>query len=91
MDKDFIEFWSRVCKLAGGTVRLIKSESDLTENLSGFMLTDQEFPEDVKLWATRYGLLIVSTVWVVQSLILGRICQPDSHEKLTQIYQDDDY
>ncbi|XP_065087005.1 TP53-binding protein 1-like isoform X2 [Ochlerotatus camptorhynchus] len=91
MDKDFTEFWGRVCKLAGGTVRLIKSETDLTENLSGYMLTDQEFPEDVKLRATRYGLLIVSTVWVVQSLVVGRICQPDSHEKLTQIYQDDDY
>lgn len=91
MDKDFTEFWGRVCKLAGATVRFIKSETDLTENLCGYMLTDQEFPEDVKLRATRYGLLIVSTVWVVQSLVVGRICQPDSHEKLTQIYQDDDY
>uniref|UniRef100_A0A1Q3EWT4 Putative ribonuclease e n=1 Tax=Culex tarsalis TaxID=7177 RepID=A0A1Q3EWT4_CULTA len=91
LNTDFTEFWSRVCKMAGGTVRLIKSENDLTSNLSGFMLTDQEFPEDIKLRATRYGLQIVSTVWVVQSLIVGRVCQPDSHEKLTQIYQDDDY
>ncbi|XP_058824376.1 TP53-binding protein 1-like isoform X1 [Topomyia yanbarensis] len=91
LNQDFTEFWSRVCKLAGATVRLIKSETDLTPNLTGYMLTDQEFPENIKLRATRYGLLIVSTVWVVQSLIVGKIRQPDSHEKLTQIYQDDDY
>ncbi|XP_055606325.1 TP53-binding protein 1-like [Uranotaenia lowii] len=91
LNKDFTEFWSRTCKMAGATVRLIKSDSDLTENLTGYMLTDQEFPEDIKLRASRYGLSIVSTVWVVQSLILGRICLPESHEKLTQIYQDDDY
>ncbi|XP_055549150.1 mucin-2-like isoform X2 [Wyeomyia smithii] len=91
LNKDFTEFWSRVCKLAGATARLIKCETDLTANLTGYMLTDQDFPEDIKLRATRYGLLIVSTVWVVQSLIVGQICAPDSHEKLTQIYQDDDY
>uniref|UniRef100_A0A182KAV5 BRCT domain-containing protein n=1 Tax=Anopheles christyi TaxID=43041 RepID=A0A182KAV5_9DIPT len=89
--KDFNDFWSRVCKLAGGTVRLIKTESDITENLTGYLLTDQEFPEDIKIKASRNGLLVVSTVWVVQCLIMGRICHPSSNEKLTQIYQEDDY
>ncbi|KFB44307.1 AGAP001466-PA-like protein [Anopheles sinensis] len=89
--KDFNDFWSRVCKLAGATVRLIKTESDVTENLTGYLLTDQEFPENIKIKAARNGLLVVSTVWVVQSLILGRVCNPQSHEKLTQIYQEDDY
>ncbi|XP_052902870.1 TP53-binding protein 1-like isoform X2 [Anopheles moucheti] len=89
--KDFNDFWSRVCKLAGGTVRLIKTESDITENLTGYLLTDQEFPEEIKIKAARTGLLVVSTVWVVQSLILGRVCHPNSNEKLTQIYQEEDY
>uniref|UniRef100_A0ABK8G691 BRCT domain-containing protein n=2 Tax=Anopheles gambiae TaxID=7165 RepID=A0ABK8G691_ANOGA len=89
--KDFNDFWSRVCKLAGGTVRLIKTESDITENLTGYLLTDQEFPEEIKIKATRNGLLVVSTVWVVQCLIMGRVCHPSSNEKLTQIYQEDDY
>uniref|UniRef100_A0A182RF26 BRCT domain-containing protein n=1 Tax=Anopheles funestus TaxID=62324 RepID=A0A182RF26_ANOFN len=89
--KDFNNFWSRVCKLAGGTVRLIKTESDITDNLTGYLLTDQEFPEEIKIKAARTGLLVVSTVWVVQCLILGRVCHPDSNEKLTQIYQEEDY
>ncbi|XP_053659348.1 TP53-binding protein 1-like [Anopheles marshallii] len=89
--KDFNDFWSRVCKLAGGTVRLIKTESDITENLTGYLLTDQEFPEEIKIKAARTGLLVVSTVWVVQCLILGRVCHPNSNEKLTQIYQEEDY
>uniref|UniRef100_A0A182T222 BRCT domain-containing protein n=1 Tax=Anopheles maculatus TaxID=74869 RepID=A0A182T222_9DIPT len=89
--KDFNDFWSRVCKLAGGTVRLIKTESDITDNLTGYLLTDQAFPEEIKIKAARTGLLVVSTVWVVQCLILGRVCHPNSNEKLTQIYQEEDY
>ncbi|XP_058055948.1 mucin-2-like [Anopheles bellator] len=91
LNKDFNDFWSRVCRLGGATVRLIKRESDVTETLSGYLLTDQEFPEEIKIKASRIGLLVVSTVWVVQCLINGRICHPSSHEKLTQIYQEDDY
>ncbi|XP_052863127.1 pneumococcal serine-rich repeat protein-like [Anopheles cruzii] len=91
LNKDFNDFWSRVCRLGGATVRLIKRESDVTDNLSGYLLTDQEFPEEIKIKASRIGLLVVSTVWVVQCLINGRICHPSSHEKLTQIYQEDDY
>uniref|UniRef100_A0A182Q1M5 BRCT domain-containing protein n=1 Tax=Anopheles farauti TaxID=69004 RepID=A0A182Q1M5_9DIPT len=89
--KDFNNFWSRVCKLAGATVRLIKTEYDVTENLTGYLLTDQEFPEEIKIKAARNGLLVVSTVWVVQCLISGQVCHPNSNEKLTQIYQEDDY
>ncbi|XP_050071781.1 TP53-binding protein 1-like [Anopheles maculipalpis] len=89
--KDFNDFWSRVCKLAGGTVRLIKTESDITDNLTGYLLTDQAFPEEIKIKAARTGLLVVSTVWVVQCLILGRVCHPKTNEKLTQIYQEEDY
>lgn len=91
LSKDFNDFWSRVCKLAGATVRLIKTEADITENLTGYLLTDQEFPEEIKIKASRNGLLVVSTVWVVQCLINGAVCHPHSHEKLTQIYQEDDY
>jgi hypothetical protein len=58
-NKEFTEFWSRVCKFAGATIRFIKSENDITSNLSGYMLTDQEFPDDIKLEAHRKGKLIV--------------------------------
>lgn len=89
--KEFTEFWSRVCKLAGATVRLVKSESDITTTTKGYMLTDEEFLGEIKSKADHFQIPIVSTVWVVQSLILGKVCNPEWNVKLTQIYQDDDY
>lgn len=88
---DFSEFWSRVCKQAGATIRFIKTQTDITETQSGFMLSDDEFPQDIKSKADHYGIPIVSSVWVVQSLIVGKPLEPNSHEKLKQIYVDDDY
>lgn len=90
-NKDFSDFWTRVCKLAGSTIRVVKTAADITQGQTGYMLTDEEFPQDIKSKAEHFGIPIVSTVWVVQSLILGKVCRPDADEKLTQIYQDDDY
>lgn len=77
--------------MSGATLRVIKSASDITQTQSGFMLTDDEFPAEIKEKAEHFGIPVVSTVWVVQSLILGKTCKPDAHKKLTQMYQDDDY
>lgn len=90
-NKDFIDFWTRVCKLAGATIRLIRSLDDITATTDGYMLTDQEFPQDIKAKAEHFGIGIVSTVWVVQTLILGKLCNPSANVKLTQSYHDDDY
>lgn len=90
-NKEFTEFWTRVCKMARATVRLIRTLTDITPSTDGYMLTDPEFPEDVKVKAEHYGIPIVSTVWVVQSLIMGKVCAPNANPKLRQIYQDDDF
>lgn len=86
---DFVEFWSRVCKSAGAKIRLVKSTSDLTQTTKGYILLDDEFPQEYQLRAESFRIPIVSTVWVIQSLILGRVCDPNAHPKLTQLYEDD--
>lgn len=90
-NKDFIDFWTRVCKLAGATIRIIKSITDVNQGLTGVMLTDEDFPQDIKLKAEHFTIPIVSNVWVVQCLVLGKPCKPDSHDKFKRYYQDDDF
>lgn len=87
--KDFAEFWSRVCRMAGAKIRTIKSKSDLTDTLQGYILMDDEFPQEYRSIAEHFNIPIVSTVWVVQSLIVGQVCDPTEHEQLTQLYEDD--
>lgn len=89
---DFMEFWSRVCRLAGAVVRTVKGSEDVSQSLRGaFMLTDPEFCEDTKEKAIHFRIPIVSTVWVVESMVLGKLCTPDANDKLRQSYQDEDY
>lgn len=86
---DFEQFWSRVCKSAGAKIRLVKTLNDLTATTKGFILMDDEFPPEFQNRAVRFRIPIVSTVWVLQSLIVGRVCEPSAHPKLTQLYEDD--
>lgn len=88
---DFVEFWSRVCKSAGAKIRLVKSTNDLTATTKGYILLDDEFPPEYQNRAERFHIPIVSTVWVIQSLIHGKVCDPNAHPKLTQLYEDDCY
>lgn len=86
---DFVEFWSRVCKSAGAKIRIVKSVTDLTATTKGYILLDDEFPQEYQNRADRFRIPIVSTVWIIQSLILGKICDPLAHPKLMQLYEDD--
>lgn len=86
---DFVHFWSRVCRLAGAKIRIVKSVNDLTSTTQGYILMDDEFPHEYQTEAEKYQIPIVSTVWVVQSLVMGKICDPAAHPKLTQLYEDD--
>lgn len=89
---DFMEFWSRVCRLAGAGVRSVKCSVDLSQSMrNAYMLTDPEFCEETKEKAVFLRIPVVSTVWVVESLVLGKTCAPDANDKLRQSHQDDDY
>lgn len=50
---------------------------------------DDEFPQEYRAMATDYNIPVVSTVWVVQSLIVGQVCDPGQHEQMTQLYDDE--
>ena len=87
---DYVKFWSRVCKLGGcGLVRTVKSDDDITQSLKGFMLTQPDFPESIKSKADFFNIPSVSTNWVVECLIVGDIVEHNSHQKLTQTFQED--
>lgn len=87
---DFVELWGRVCKAAGAKLRLIKSLDDITPTTVGYMVAESDFSHAIKAKAQYYGIPVVSTVWIVQSLIMGAICPPISNPKLTQLFEDDE-
>lgn len=78
-----------MCKFAGAKIRIVKSVNDLTATTQGYILMDDEFPHEYQTEAEKYKIPVVSTVWVVQSLVLGKVCDPAAHHKLTQLYEDD--
>lgn len=86
---EFADFWGRVCRLAGAKVRTIKTKVDFTSTLQGYLLMDDEFPHEYHAMANDYGIPVVSTVWIVQSLIVGQVCDPTEHIHMTQLYDDE--
>lgn len=91
LHEDFSAFWQRVCKLAGAEISVLESLDDITETTEGYILTDEDYPDEMKLKAEHYKIPVVSTVWVVQSLIVGYPCEPDSNPKLKMAYEDEDF
>lgn len=91
LHEEFSNFWRRVCELAGSTIKVVKSIGDIQRTTKGVMLTDEDFTEEIKLKAEYFNIPVVSTVWVVQSLIVGYPCDPESNIKLKQVYEDDDF
>uniref|UniRef100_A0A1B0CM80 non-specific serine/threonine protein kinase n=1 Tax=Lutzomyia longipalpis TaxID=7200 RepID=A0A1B0CM80_LUTLO len=89
-NKDFMDFWSRVCKLAGAaSVQAVKSVDDISTIQKGFLLVGREVHPVLIEKAKDFNISVVSTVWVVQSLISGTCCNADAHESLTKFFADD--
>lgn len=88
---DYSAFWQRVCELAGGEAIVIRSLGDITDKTKGVLLTDEDSTEEVKAKAEHFRIPVVSTVWVVQSLIMGYAVDPDSNPKLKMPHDDEDY
>lgn len=79
----FSSYWSEVCKQAGATVCLIQTINDIAQQTqSAFMLIDDEISHETKSIVDKCGILIVSSVWLVQCLILGKPLEPNLLEKL---------
>lgn len=88
---DFSTFWQRVCKSAGSEVFIVESLNDIKETTKGIMLTDEDFSEEIKSKAEHFKIPVVSTVWVVQSLIVGYASDPNSNPKLMMAFEDEDF
>lgn len=91
LQEDFSTFWQRVCKLSGSDTSVVESLDDIEETTKGFILTDEDCSEEIKSKAEHYKIPVVSTVWVVQSLIVGCPIDPESNPKLKMAYVDEDF
>lgn len=91
LQEEFSTFWKRVCKLAGSETVMVTSLDDIEETTEGFLLIDDDFSDEIKSKAEHYKIPVVSTVWVVQSLIVGYPCDPESNSKLKMAYVDEDF
>ncbi|XP_059621956.1 TP53-binding protein 1-like [Phlebotomus argentipes] len=89
-NSDFTDFWTRVCKLAGASsVQRVKSVNDISTIQKGFLLVGGDVSPILIEKAKDFNISVVSTVWVVQSLIAGTSCDPNAHEGLTKMFTDD--
>lgn len=89
-ENDFVEFWKNVCKSAGATVRIAKRAEDITETLNGYLLIQEDFFCRNKERVEHCNIPIVSTVFVVESLICGKVIDPMSSDKLREAFEDED-
>ncbi|XP_043480539.1 serine-rich adhesin for platelets-like [Leptopilina heterotoma] len=79
-DKEFVSFWSRICENAGGNVRVVDNpEISFIEGT--VVLTNYRCPLWVVEKARGWEIPLVSTTWVVQSLIEGKILTYDGHKR----------
>lgn len=89
-ETDFLDFWSQVCKSAGALVRIAKRPEDITPTMNGYLLLDFDFFCRNKTKVEYYNIPIVSTVFIVESLICGKIVNHEASHLLKQPFDDED-
>lgn len=90
-DQDtFVRFWERTCSLAGANTRVV-NEEDLNVTGAIALVTDWDCPHEVQNKANEDNIPIVSTTWVVQCLIEGRVLAPGSNVKFSFLYTDPEW
>lgn len=82
-NEDFIKFWTRVCKFADAKVKTISSVLDVTASKKTYLLTDSEMQVAVIEKAKAVGIPIVSTAWISECLIQGKLVNPELHQNFT--------
>ncbi|GBP21881.1 TP53-binding protein 1 [Eumeta japonica] len=81
----FIKFWDRICTLAGANTRTVNEEElNMTGALA--LVTDWECPHEIQNKANQENIPLVSTTWIIQCLIEGKILPPTSHDKFSFMY-----
>lgn len=88
---DYVQFWTRVCRLAQANVRVVQLAQDIDAKTRGFLLTDEDFSVAIKSKAEHFRVPVVSTVWIVECLVAGDLCATDASERFHRAYQDEDF
>ncbi|XP_045512173.1 TP53-binding protein 1-like isoform X2 [Pieris brassicae] len=81
----FVKFWDRVCSLVGATTRVV-NEEDLNMSGAYALVTDWDCPHEVQNKANQDNIPLVSTTWVKQCLIEGKVLPPTSHDRFSFMY-----
>ncbi|XP_044736648.1 uncharacterized protein LOC123298626 [Chrysoperla carnea] len=89
VDKQFLKFWERVCSLAGGTI-IVMTDEDIDFSTATLLLADNDCPESIVDRALNWGIPILSTNWVIQSIIHGEARPFDGHSKYAYDSIDED-
>lgn len=91
-ENDFVEFWSKVCKSAGATVRIAKRTEDFTPTLNGYFLVQEDFfcRNRAKVEFFNSNLPVVSTTFIVESLICGDIVDHNASLHFKEPFEDED-
>ncbi|CAG9566359.1 unnamed protein product [Danaus chrysippus] len=85
-DQDtFVKFWERVCTLAGATTRIV-NEDNLNMTGAIALVTEWDCPHEVQNKANQDNIPLVSTTWVVQCLIEGKVIAPTALDKFSFMY-----
>ncbi|OWR46687.1 Tumor suppressor p53-binding protein 1 [Danaus plexippus plexippus] len=85
-DQDtFVKFWERVCTLAGATTRIV-NEDNLNMTGAIALVTEWDCPHEVQNKANQDNIPLVSTTWVVQCLIEGKVVAPTALDKFSFMY-----
>ncbi|XP_012276833.1 TP53-binding protein 1 [Orussus abietinus] len=76
-DNEFVPFWRQICENAGATVLLTdKPGSNLIQG--SVVLTNHKCPTWLVEKANSWSIPLVSTTWIVQCLIEGKLCPHDT-------------
>ncbi|XP_043486768.1 serine-rich adhesin for platelets-like [Polistes fuscatus] len=86
-DKKYTSFWRQICENAGAVVLLV----DGSESMEGFaegtvVVTNHRCPSWAVTKADKCQLPLLSTTWVTQCLIEGKICAYNSHPRYKYNY-----
>ncbi|KAL6252149.1 hypothetical protein P5V15_015129 [Pogonomyrmex californicus] len=88
-DRQFATFWQQVCENAGAAV-LIAEDSEAMETMdfaSNIMVVSNcRCPSWAVNRAARQQIPLLSTTWVIQCIIEGRLCPPDQHPRYKYNY-----
>ncbi|XP_033335111.2 uncharacterized protein LOC117225554 [Megalopta genalis] len=86
-EKLFVTFWRKICENAGAVVLL----ADKPDTMEGFaegtvVLTNRSCPSWAVGKASELQIPLLSTTWVVQSLIEGKFCRYDTQHRYKYNY-----